>query len=178
MSGMNRGKEEFFICFKNSVSCLLLLSHWSIRLCLPKPEAYSFKNLQSDFGPKLKELEKLELLIHDSIWKCYCQPQRAQSFSCCPHVSSWDLSQWVGANAFDFAELRATKSLLFCLLSLLDPFSPSPKWRPNSSSKFWRLDAQLCILALHYQPKKIIKDRKKHNTLDWMIMQYWCSAQG
>lgn len=127
MSGMNRGKEEFFICFKNSVSCLLLLSHCSIRLCHPKPETYSFKNLPSDLGAKLKELEKLDLLIYDSICKCYCQPQRTRSFSCCPHVSSCDLLQWVSANAFHFAELCVTKSLLLCLLSLLDPFSPIPK---------------------------------------------------
>lgn len=129
-------------------------------------------------GTKLKDLEKLDLLIYDSICKCYCQPQRTRSFSCCPHVSSCDLLQWVSANAFHFAELRVTKSLLLCLLSLLDPFSPIPKQKPSSSFKFCRLDAQLCMLASHYWLKKIIKDRKRHNTLDRMIMQYWLSALG
>lgn len=99
-------REERILCLfaskKQSSACFYCLTLPSG--CLPKPKTFCFKNLPSDTGAELKELEKLELIISNSNLKMLLSASKN-----CPHVSPWDLLQWVCANAFHFTELHATK---------------------------------------------------------------------
>lgn len=64
-------------------------------------------------------------------------------------------------------------------LCRIHPFSPIPKRRPNSSSTFCRLDAQLRKLASHCW-LKIVKDRKKaqYFRLNGLAILMRCSGLG
>lgn len=82
----------------------LLFCRSSTRLCLLKAEVYSFKNLLSNSAANPKELQMLGLLTYHSIWKCYCQPQRTHSSSCCLGVSPCHPPQREQAAAFHCTE--------------------------------------------------------------------------